>query len=408
MTSSNRLAAREEEPLPRVKLSSALAVAGHPTHGEWLLKPYVERNATILLVGAEGTYKSFLALHWALTVATEQRQLVVYLSAEGRGMWKRLRAWCLHHYPLRPWVETLNGAPLLVREAPVNLSLVEELAALTRSLDDVSETQGRPALLVVDTMTRNSDGYVERSNEDAQVYLNGIDQQLRARYGCTVILVHHVGHENGRARGPSTFIRGTDANFTLERPDLNRMAVTVKAGRMKDCEPPAPFELEAHVVNVDETDEDGKPVTSLILRGTGQAPAHARARPAGKGQRALLAELERRAAQPDCIGIWTEGELREIGRHLGQHKSTARDAVHGLRQLGFLIGSVGGSRLAYVPGAGTNGTKRDEKANSSRVTGDEKDESPIGLVLRPDLRPDAADGGDVASHGDHDDDGRSA
>lgn len=388
MSAPNKPAAPEEPP-PRVKLSSALAVASHAVRAEWLLKPYVERNATILLVGAEGTFKSFLALHWALTIATEQRELVVYLSAEGRGLWKRLRAWCLHHYPMQRWADTLNDLPFLVREAPVNLSPTGDLAALTGSLDDVTETRGRPALVVVDTMSRNSDGSVERSNEDAQMYLNGLDLQLRARFGCSVILVHHVGHENARARGPSTFIRGTDANFTLERPDPNRMAVTVRAGRMKDCEPPPPFALEAHQVVLDEADEDGAALTSLILKGTDQPPAHAQGRPTGKRQKELLAELERLAAQPGNVGIWTFGELRDVARGLGMSKSTAHDSVAALNDLGYFTETVGGRRLSHIPEKeGPKVRNGSESTNSSRIVGYEKTESPKGLGFRTDFRTD--------------------
>ena len=56
----------------------------------------------------------------------------------------------------------------------------------------------------------------------------------------------------------------------------------------------------------------------------------------------LLVELERRAALQDTFCIWTEAELREIGRDsLGMHKNSARDAVLGLRQLGYLVASGG-------------------------------------------------------------------
>ena len=48
--------------------------------------------------------------------------------------------------------------------------------------------------------------------------------------------------------------------------------ITVRSGRMKDSEPPPPFEMEAHVVVLDELDEEGKPMSSLVLKGTGNVP----------------------------------------------------------------------------------------------------------------------------------------
>jgi len=373
----------EPGPAP-VTLRSALEVASDPARAEYLLRPYVERGAMILLVGAEGTFKSFLALHWALTTAC-LGELVIYLSAEGRGMWKRLRAWCLYHYSRQSWETTLNRLPFLALERPLNLSDFESILALTDAIDLVTGSRGRPALIVIDTMTRNSNGLIERSNEDALAYLNRLDQLVRARYGCAVILIHHIGHAaRDRARGPFSLISNTDANFLLERPDLTRPIVTVRSGRMRDAEPPPPFELEAHVVPIGEIDEDDKPVTSLILKDTGQVPS-LRNKVTGKSQKALLAELERRTSRPDCIGIWTEVELREIGRNLGMHKSSARDAVIGLRQLGYLTATVGGSRLTHQMPHGTNGTNRDETLNSSRGIGDVRDERPLGLV--PTSRP---------------------
>jgi hypothetical protein len=336
---------------PTLNLRSALAIASTPVHAEWLHPPYVERGAMILMVGAEGTYKSFLALHWAMTIATAG-ELVIYLSAEGRGLWKRLRAWATHHYPRQHWRDTLNGLPLLALERPLNLSELDTVVMLTGAIDAVTDTRGRPALIVVDTITRNSNGALERSNEDALMYLNGLDQCIRARYGSSVILIHHIGHAaRDRARGPFALIGNTDANFLLERPDLTRPVVTVRSGRMKDCQPPPPFELEAHVVTLDEVDEDGKPVTSLALKGTGRAPVTLK-RPSGKNQKTLLHELERLAGQPGEISVWTEGQLREVARKLGMGRQSATDAVHGLRELRYFVPTIGGSRLAHIPEKG--------------------------------------------------------
>jgi hypothetical protein len=377
---------KQESEAPSILLRSALQIAEKPTRAAWVLKPYVERASMILMVGAEGTFKSFLALHWALTIACTG-ELVVYLSAEGRGMWKRLRAWCMHHYPKQHWRERLCVVPFVGLERPINLSSAETIAALREAIDALDK---RPALVVVDTMTRNSDGSVERSTEDAQIYLNGLDQHVRATYAASVLLVHHIGHAvRDRARGPFALIGSTDANFLLERPDIAKPFVTVRAGRMKDCEPPPPFEIEAHLVTLDEIDEDGNPETSLILKATGNAPA-TRALLTGKNQKALLAELERRATVPGFVGLWTEGELREIGRTLGMHKNSARDAVLGLRTLGYLQASVGGSRLVHMPDRGPKDRNGTESTVSSPVPGPKtgtKAQAPLGAVpsvLRPD------------------------
>lgn len=362
-----------------IELRRALQIAGSRESTTWLLRPYLERKALVLMIGAEGTYKSFLALHWGMQVAAAGES-VVYLSAEGRGLSKRLRAWCKVHAPSsepKAWIDTLTKLPFFAIEKPVNLSDADTLVTLQTAIDAHCIT---PALIVVDTLTRNSDGLVERSNEDFLAFLNLVDHAVRGRYGSTVLLIHHVGHADGtRARGPSALSQATDANFLLARPDPLKRTVTVRSGRMKDCEPPAPFEIEGEVVTLEEVDDDGKPETSLAIRFTGAEPAMKPLKPTGKAQRALLAELERLDGLPGAVGVWTLDELRGIARDLGFHKSSARDAVLGLQTLGHLTPTIGGSRLTV----GTKGTKRDESTNSSKVVGTKRGDErrdPLGSV----------------------------
>jgi KaiC/GvpD/RAD55 family RecA-like ATPase len=324
-----------------VVLRSALEIALRPSRANWLLKPHLPSGAMVLMYGAEGTFKSFLALDWALRVA-RNGEAVVFLHAEGRGLWKRLRAWASHHCPRQPWVDTLNGLPFLAVERPLNLSVDSVLHDLTAAVDG---TGRRPALVVVDTISRNSDGRVERSNEDANVYLNRLDQGIRASYGASVVLVHHIGHAaRDRARGPFTLTGSTDCNFRLERPDLARRTVNVISGRMKDCEPPEPFELEAEVVTLDEADEDGQPETSLVLRATGTPPAAMRQEPKGRSQQLLLGALRERVRANGCEMV-SSLELLAMGKAHGLSRKRLPEARNALARDGWLTETVGGVKL---------------------------------------------------------------
>jgi len=326
-----------------IKLRTALEIAKTPVTQSWLLRPYVERRAQILMYGDAGTYKSFLALHWAMEIARTGCP-VLLMSAEGRGLWKRLRAWCIHHVPDVSWEETLEDLPLIAAEYPLNLSDTETLLVVQEAIDKAGIT---PALVTVDTLARYSDGRAEATNEDATLYLNQLSMAFTTKYDASILVVHHTGHtEKKRARGAYSLTGNTDANFLLERPDMTKKLVTVTSGRMKDCEPPAPFEIESHVIEVGEKDEFGNEITSLALTYTGNAPTMPDKRPVGKAQKALLAELERLQPLPGCIGVWNDGELREICRGLGFHRNTSRDAVLGLKQMGFLLPTVGGAKLS--------------------------------------------------------------
>jgi hypothetical protein len=360
-----------------MELRTALQIAGSIETASWLLKPYIERRSLILMVGAEGTFKSFLALHWALQIAAA-REPVLFLSAEGRGLSRRIRAWCKAQRAGAPngWADTLHNMPFLAIERPLNLSDLETLAFLNQEL---AAKQFKPAFVVVDTLTRNSNGLVERSNEDFMQYLNAVDQALRVSHGASVLFVHHIGHAaNERARGPASMSQATDANFLLTRPDPLRPCVTVKSGRMKDCEPPAPFEIQAEVIELDEAGEDGRPETSLALHITDNMPTLRR--PTGKQQIALLAELEERARLPGAVGVWTIEEVRRIGREIGMSKSVARAAVIGLQTLRYLNPSVGGLKLVTAESGqkGTNGVKSPDLPPAERG---QKDDTPLGVSL---------------------------
>ncbi len=326
-----------------IHLRSAADLATNPVAIQWLVKPYLERNSMAVLFGELGSLKSFLALHWALSVAAGKvgaMHPVAYLSAEGRGLGKRVRGWARHH--LDDGEANLPKLPFYAVEHPINLSAPTAVDELVRALDAVDVT---PALIVVDTLSRNSDGRVEGSTEDATSYLNLVDSELRARYAACVLLVHHVGHENKqRARGPYVFLANTDANFRVDRPDPDRLAVVVTAGRLKDAETPAPTEFEGVVTDLDELDDDGRPVTTLAIRPTGNAPTpQDRPRAVGRKQAAALAALTEWCRVHSQQAVIASDELRGVLEAQDvRSKYQRRDAVKYLVDVGVLTPSVGG------------------------------------------------------------------
>lgn len=337
-------------------IRSAAEVAAALPHTAWLLRPYLERDALAVLFGDYGTFKSFIAIDWALRASLglsalgyswpAERTPVVLISAEGRALPLRLRAWCIRNCPSEPFMDVLERALLFCIERPINLSdraSALELIAWVEALSIV------PGLVIIDTLTRNSDGSVEESTATANSYLAIIDQCLRARYQCAVLMTHHVGHgAKDRMRGPIVLAANTDTLIRVERPDATERLAMLTVERMKDCEPPPPQGLRGCIVELGEEDADGQPMTSLALEASGavSAPiATASAQPRGKAQRKLLAELR---AQDDPGRIWTSADLREVGRKASLHKNTARDAAEALTLSPYMTSTVGGWRLADV------------------------------------------------------------
>lgn len=333
---------RPVDPPPLV-LRSALEIAAQPQTALWLLKGLVECNALLLMFGELGSLKSFLALDWALQIA-DAGHPVIYLHAEGRGLWRRLRAWAMYRYPDDAWEKTLERLPFHAIERPVNLSA--DLVVLTlQAVIQEKLGQTKPALIVVDTMSRNSDGSVERSSEDATIYLNRLDNALRATYQCSVLLVHHVGHTNqDRARGPYVLMANTDCNYSVERPDKDKLEIVLKVGRMKDTESPPPMQYVAEVVELDVKEEDGRQATSLLLRSTGTAPAAAK-KPGKNQQKSLTAIVEWARTHPAAGHISTVEAVELLKAQGLRDRQRRHECMTYLVAAGVLTPAVGGHTL---------------------------------------------------------------
>jgi AAA domain len=340
----------------RTRIRRAAEVAAAIPRSSWALRPYLERDAVAVLYGDFGTYKSFVALDWALRVALGLPALghpwpaasgpVIFISAEGRGLAQRLRGWCIRNFPGETYAAVLARAPLHCIEHPVNLS---DLGCARALVARIAQLGIAPVCVVIDTMTRNSDGRIENSTADAATYLAIVDQELRAHFRCAVLLTHHVGHtEKGRIRGPIVIAANTDALIRIERPDPDQRVAMLTVERLKDSDPLPPQALRASVVEVGVQDEDGQEITTLALEACESiAPELERsfAVPRGKAQRQLLKALR---AQDDATAIRTIADIREIGRKAGLSKGTAWSAAESLTLSPHMVPTVGGWRLADV------------------------------------------------------------
>lgn len=332
---------------------SAWEAAAEETIGEWLLRPYLEADVLALMYGDYGTLKSFIALDWSMRIALgwpaighdfrRQARDVVFMSAEGKGLWKRLRGWCVHNCPSEEWQTVLKRARIYVVRRPVNLS---DPSAMVHMIAGIDELAIEPALIVVDTLSRNSSGEVEKSTGDAAAYLNAIDEHLRVRFGCSVLFVHHVGHvDKERHRGPIVLASNTDAELRITRPVANQLEVTLEVARLKDSDVPAAIGLRGVVVDLGVVDADGHPQTTLAIEGMDEAPGRARREPSGSNQQTMLGAVRQYVSEHgEMIATPTWHELCRAQCLAKSRWSETRDA---LTKAGWLVEAVGG--LRYVP-----------------------------------------------------------
>jgi hypothetical protein len=215
----------------------------------WLLPNLLPNEATVMMFGPSGHYKSFLALDLSLILASgiagwgcEAREPVpvVYIAAEGSRGIERLRrpAWResrgieapLHFY-------TVDTMPLVGRPNEV-IELIEAIKA--RGI--------RPKLLVLDTFARAMAGKNENDAKDTGDFIEAIEAIKRSLH-CTVLVLHHTGKEEVRgARGSSALGAGLDTTVEVKSECERKLAV-IHVRKQKDADiPAAPWTFQGEVV----------------------------------------------------------------------------------------------------------------------------------------------------------------
>lgn len=314
----------------------------------WLpgLVDVLERGVLAVLAGPRGSFKSFIGLHWTLTTALHGEPVVI-LSGEGAGLDRRADAWLRVHGADLAADEPL---PVHCHETALNLNQGDDLESLASAIAALPRP---PGLVLIDTLSKFAAGMDENSNSEVACYLSRLASAIRDRFGCTVLLVAHTGHTDpARPRGASTLMANPDAEYIVKRPSPLAKIVSVSRDRFKDTASLSPLGYEARVLDLGRTDSHGRPVTSLVLhRLTDLGDTSEAKEPRGKAVQPILRALRAKAddhARQKGNGplIWTLEEMREVGRHLGQHRNTARQAVDSLVLSGLLVPTVGGHRLA--------------------------------------------------------------
>ncbi len=305
----------------------------------WLIENYIEANTTGLMYGDPGSYKSFLALAMALHCALGlewqgnpvKKGLVVYVAGEGHGgLARRLAAF------EKAFEVSIDDAPIYFSEQAA--SLYDEASALSvvEAIDAVADIEDEaPVMVVIDTLARNLGAGDENSTADMNVFIDNVDQLIRAKYECSVMIVHHTGHSNkNRARGASTIRGAIDFEYQVEKPDDGSTGYYAKlvSTKMKDAPEPAETWFEGESVTVAEF--DGKEVTSLVFR---QAIAPVEVEPALTGKQLQCYHLLR-----DCgeQGVGVERMAFQqmlLDAQIPKSANAARMLVNAMMKKGHII-----------------------------------------------------------------------
>jgi hypothetical protein len=189
----------------------------------YLVKGVVASKALIVVWGRPKCGKSFwtfdLAAHVATGISYRGQKVrqgpVVYIAAEGvDGFNARIEAWRAQHLGDSALGHLLTEGTIPFDLLPARLDLVAEHGAF---ISDVMAQTGNvpPVLVVVDTLNRTYAGS-ESSDEDMTAYIAAADA-IKAAFNCTVIIVHHCGHESSRPRGHSSLTAAADTQIAIRR-----------------------------------------------------------------------------------------------------------------------------------------------------------------------------------------------
>ena len=235
-------------------------------------------------------------------------------------------------------------------------------------------------LVIVDTLARNFGPGDENSTGDMSRFVSALDD-IRVQFDCAVIVVHHTGLAAAdRARGASAFRAALDWEYRLEpKGDIRLMACT----KSKDHEPPADVAFEPESVDCGWMDEDGEPVSSIVLRET-DAPAHGNKEKPLRGANKIAYEalvdlctagdILKQSARPAGIEAWrAESYKRSISPSPEQDskKKAFNRAVTALRDSGH----VSTEEDAYWPSSlpRDTGTYRDKTGHCPGQSRDRRD-----------------------------------
>lgn len=305
-----------------------------------LVRGLVQTGSLVLVYGESNCGKSTLAIDLGMAVArgTDWRGrrvrqgLVLHVAGEGRhGLRARILAY------LQDRQIPAAGIPYGIVDA-LDLVNATDIADLLASIRECEVRVGaKLELLIIDTLARCA-AIDENSGPDMRLVVAACDR-IRAETGAAVILIHHAGKDIARgARGHSSLRAAVDTELLIEGATNPRRISNAKQRDLPTCEPLA-FNLEA--VTIGQDHEAHESITAVVVRHEGvELP---RRKPSGQRQCQLLNALETRAIAGERV--WTDADLRRIGRELGMTKDSARSAALGLSSAGYLRASIGGFAL---------------------------------------------------------------
>jgi hypothetical protein len=198
----------------------------------WMVEGTLPERGVIEIYGPYSSYKSFLALDMALSLAhgvewagrrVDKPRNVVYTAGEGAyGMRARAAAWAEAHK-----LQSVSGFALMP-----TMPLFGDADDLRGFGEAIAAHQ--PEFIVVDTTAHAMAGLDENTQKDAGTFMARVFE-LRDAFRTAVLLVHHTGKDASRgSRGSTAIPAACDTIFAVEAP--RSFQALLKMEKQKDAE----------------------------------------------------------------------------------------------------------------------------------------------------------------------------
>lgn len=231
-------------------------------HEEWLIESILPKNGLVEIIGASGSYKTFIVLDMLFCIASglkyhnysTTKGTVVYVCGESStNIKKRIRALEMKYQ--------IYDYDFYVLPVPSNLYDTQDVMRLSQEISNLSINI---SMLVFDTLHRNSSGSDENSAKDFGMIVLNIDKFLKPQ-ASIVAWIHHTGlnsDANSRGRGTSSRFAALDTQILVTKKQ--RLQTILTNTKQRDCEefPQITFNLESF--NIDFLDESGNQISTLI------------------------------------------------------------------------------------------------------------------------------------------------
>jgi hypothetical protein len=234
----------------RYRMMSAADFDNEPEPA-WIIPGLLPEDALVLWVGPSQSFKSFLLLDAFLSVATgtetfnakPSRGLVLYGAIEDLRNIGRARR--------QAWQHGRGGADI---ELDSFRACLVPFLGMPGDYDEwCSEIDGwlagRPLrLIAIDTAGKTLAGLNENDSSTVRLFWKMCDD-LRERFHCTVVAVHHQGKDTERgARGSSAWLADFDSLIETRRPSIDQLAVEVRVRKHKNAADGQKWTFQGHHV----------------------------------------------------------------------------------------------------------------------------------------------------------------